>query len=158
VSLYNYDNLYDVWKESIYGVHLPHLVHYDDRNGMAYSIEGRMPFLDHRIAEYVATIRPEDFLKHGLRKFILRESCKQYLPDLVYNRTDKIGFYTPLIDALTKDQEWVKTRLKKRQLLKDDALQALLGKLATGSLTVPEATQLWRCLSANVWMDEFNVI
>ncbi len=157
VSLYKYNNLYDVWQESIYGVHLPHLVHYDDRNGMACSIEGRMPFLDHRIAEYVATIRPEDFLKHGLRKYILRESCKQYLPELVYNRTDKIGFYTPLIDALTKDQDWVKARIGKRQLLKHDAQNALFSKLAAGALTVPEATQLWRCLSANVWMDEFKV-
>ena len=158
VSLYDYNNPYDVWLESIYGVHLPHLVHYDDRNGMACSIEGRMPFLDHRIAEYVATIRPEDLLKHGYRKYILREACREYLPDLVYNRTDKIGFYTPLIDALTKDQEWVRNQVQKRHLLKSEALQGLLGKLASGSLTVPEATQLWRCLSANVWMDEFRIV
>ena len=156
VALYKYNNIYDVWRESIYGVHLPHLVHYDDRNGMACSIEGRMPFLDHRIAEFVATIRPEDFLKHGMRKYILRESCKQYLPELVYNRTDKIGFYTPLIDALTKDQEWVKTQTQSRHLLKDDYQQTLFNKLAGKTLTVPEATQLWRSLSANVWMNEFN--
>ena len=156
IEQYQYDNIYDVWRESIYSVHLPHLVHYDDRNGMACSIEGRMPFLDHRIAEYVATIRPEDFLKHGMRKYILRESCKQYLPELVYNRTDKIGFYTPLIDALTRDQEWVKSQIQKRHLLTDGHQQMLFDKLAGKTLTVPEATQLWRSLSANVWMDEFN--
>ena len=157
ISLYKYNNLNDVWRESIYGVHLPHLVHYDDRNGMAYSIEGRMPFLDHRIAEYVATIRPEDFLKHGMRKYILRESCKQYLPELVYNRTDKIGFYTPLIDALTKDEQWVRQQIQGRQILTGDAQQSLFNKLSSKILTVPEATQLWRSLSANVWMNEFNV-
>ena len=116
-----------------------------------------MPFLDHRIAEFVATIRPEDFLKYGLRKYILRESCKQYLPDLVYNRTDKIGFYTPLIDALTKDLDWVKTQLQTRHLLKDEYQQMLFDKLAGKALTVPEATQLWRSLSANVWMNEFRI-
>lgn len=157
VALYKYNNVYDVWRESIYGVHLPHLVHYDDRNGMAYSIEGRMPFLDHRIAEYVATIRPEDFLKHGLRKYILRESCKQYLPDIIYNRTDKIGFFTPLIDALTKDEKWVAAQMRNRRVLKEDNERALLAKLSAKTLTVPEATQIWRSLSVAIWMKEFNV-
>jgi len=157
IGQYKYDSIYDVWRESIYGVHIPHLVHYDDRNGMANSIEGRMPFLDHRIAEYVATIRPDDFLKHGLRKYILRESCRQYLPDLIYNRTDKIGFYTPLIDALAHDREWVTTQLHNRPLLKDETAGALLGKLPGKILTIPEALLIWRSLSASLWMDEFGV-
>ena len=158
VSLSNSDTFYDVWRESIYGVHIPHLVHYDDRNGMAYSIEGRMPFLDHRIAEYVATIRPEDFLKHGLRKYILRESCKQYLPELIYNRTDKIGFFTPLIDALTRDEKWVAAQMDSRHVLKTENKKALLSKLSAKTLTIPEALQIWRSISVNIWMDEFNII
>jgi asparagine synthase (glutamine-hydrolysing) len=157
VALYGYNSIYDVWRESIYGVHIPHLVHYDDRNGMANSIEGRMPFLDHRIAEYVATIRPDDFLKHGLRKYILRESCKQYLPDIIYNRTDKIGFYTPLIDALTRDKDWVAAQMQDKHLLKEADTTALLNKLAAQTLTVPEALQIWRSISVSLWMDEFRV-
>src|SRR5205823_4308693 len=139
------------------GVHIPHLVHYDDRNGMAYSIEGRMPFLDHRIAEFVATIKPGDFLKHGLRKYILRESCKQYLPDIIYNRTDKIGFYTPLIDALTKDEEWVRAKMQNKPLLKENNSRNLLDKLSAKSLSVPDALLIWRSISAGIWMDEFKV-
>lgn len=157
ISLYNYDSIYDVWKESIYGVHIPHLVHYDDRNGMANSIEGRMPFLDHRIAEYVATIQPDALLKHGLRKYILRETCRQYLPDIVYNRTDKIGFYTPLIDALTKDKEWVTAYMQGRPLLKDGHASMLLHKLSAQTISVPEALQIWRSLSAAIWMNEFHI-
>ena len=157
VSLSNSGTFYDVWRESIFGVHLPHLVHYDDRNGMACSIEGRMPFLDHRIAEYVATIRPEDFLKHGLRKYILRESCKQYLPDIIYNRTDKIGFFTPLIDALTKDEKWVAEQMHNRRILKEENVKTLLAKLSSKTLTIPDALQIWRSISVNIWMQEFNV-
>jgi asparagine synthase (glutamine-hydrolysing) len=146
-----------VWQESIYGVHLPHLVHYDDRNGMGCSIEGRMPFLDHRIAEIVATIRPDDFLVHGLRKYLLREACRQYLPDEVYNRTDKIGFFTPLIDALYKDEKWVAEKLVARQTLTQEYNTILLGKLSAKTLDVPTALQLWRAVSVNIWMDVFNV-
>ena len=157
VSLYNYDSIYDVWKESIYGVHIPHLVHYDDRNGMANSIEGRMPFLDHRIAEYVATIQPDSFLQHGLRKYILRESCKQYLPDIIYNRTDKIGFYTPLIDALAKDKDWVSTQLQSKPLFKEQTVKDLLHKLSAKTISVHEALQIWRGISTNTWMTQFGV-
>jgi asparagine synthase (glutamine-hydrolysing) len=157
VPLYNYNSPYDVWRESIYGVHIPHLVHYDDRNGMACSIEGRSPFLDHRIAEYVATIRPSDFLMHGHRKYILRESCKQYLPDIIYNRTDKIGFFTPLADALKRDAEWAASIMKRAGLFKEPHVNYLLGQLASGGLSTPDALHIWRCISAYIWMQEFNV-
>lgn len=157
IPLYSYNNMHDVWRESVYGVHIPHLVHYDDRNGMASSIEGRMPFLDHRIAEFVATIRPEDFLVNGQRKYILREACRQYLPDIIYNRTDKIGFYTPLVDALMKDKEWVSKQMGKRKLLVQDHQAALLAKLQSGKLNTPDALQIWRTMSLNIWMDQFKI-
>ncbi len=157
VSLYDYSNPYDVLLESIYGVHIPHLVHYDDRNGMACSIEGRMPFLDHRIAEFVTTIHADDFLKHGLRKYLLRKACKQYLPDIIYNRTDKIGFYTPLIDAIYRDEQWVSVQLQARPLLKQEHMKELVKKLQSKTLVMPDALQIWRTISVNIWMDQFNV-
>ncbi len=157
ISLYKYNNIYDVWKESIYGVHIPHLVHYDDRNGMAYSIEGRMPFLDHRIAEYIAKIKPEEFLKNGMRKYILRESCKQYLPEIVYNRKDKIGFFTPLINVIYAEQNWVSEQLRSNSLLTDAHIGKLLHKLKTNSLEINDALQIWRCISLNIWMKDFRI-
>ncbi len=157
ITLYNYNNPYDVWKESIYGAQIPHLVHYDDRNGMSSSIEGRMPFLDHRIAECVATIQSGAFLKYGLRKFLLRESCKQYLPSSVYNRTDKIGFYTPLLNALYKDADWVKTKLQSQPILKKECENILLKKLYGKTLTVSEGLQIWRSISVAIWQAEFGI-
>ena len=157
MSLRKYNNTYNVWMESIYGVHIPHLVHYDDRNAMADSIEGRMPFLDHRISEYIAKIRTSDFLKKGLRKYILRESCKQYIPDMIYNRKDKIGFYTPLIHSLIKDENWVSGQLQNNSLFKKDHTRELLHKLNTQKLNVNEALQIWRCLSVIIWMNVYKI-
>lgn len=157
VSLYKYNNIYDVWCESIYGVHIPHLVHYDDMNGMANSVEGRMPFLDHRIAEFVAKIKPEYFLKNGMRKYILRESCRQYLPDMVYNRKDKIGFFTPLISVLKEDANWVKGELTENKILVPEHLNQLHQKLSNNTLEINDALQIWRCISVNMWMKEFHI-
>ena len=158
VKMYSYENLYNVWSESVYGVHLPHLVQYDDRNGMAYSIEGRMPFLDHRIAEFVATIKPEEFLKNGLRKYILREACRQYMPDEVYNRTDKIGFFTPLADALMRDSEWVLPHFNNIPFIKPEFHKNLVAALNEKRLDTPNALHIWRQLSVSLWMKEFNIL
>jgi asparagine synthase (glutamine-hydrolysing) len=153
-----YDDPYKVWEESLYGVHLPHLVHYDDRNGMAYSIEGRMPFLDHRIAEYVAQIRTTEFLKDGRRKHILREACRQYLPDIIYNRTDKIGFHTPLAKMISKDTAWVANKLKSNTLLTGTTIASCTDNLSKGALNHEQTMLVWRAISAQLWMEEFNII
>ena len=157
VALYKYNNIHDVWRESVYGVHIPHLVHYDDRNGMSCSIEGRMPFLDHRIAEYVATIQPPYFLEGGKRKHILREACRQYLPDEIYNRTDKIGFYTPLVDALVRDSNWVAVQLVTANVYNAGHQRMLMHKLREEQLTVPDALLIWRAISVGLWMQAFDV-
>jgi asparagine synthase (glutamine-hydrolysing) len=157
VTLYKYNNIYDVWRESMYGVHMPHLVHYDDRNAMANSIEGRMPFLDNRIAELVACIRPDDFLKNGMRKYILRESCRQYLPEIVYNRKDKIGFYTPLLNMLASDATWVTEQMRCSKLLTESHNNLLINKLKRKTLNINEALQIWRNISVNIWMRDFQI-
>ena len=157
IKLDSYEKFYNVWSESVYGVHLPHLVHYDDRNGMAYSVEGRMPFLDHRIAEFVATIRPEEFLKNGLRKYILRETCKRYLPESVYSRTDKIGFFTPLADSLMRDKEWVFEHFTDNKYIDKEFHDSLVACLKNNALDTPNALHVWRQLSVALWMKEYNI-
>jgi asparagine synthase (glutamine-hydrolysing) len=153
----NYSDFYDVWLESIYGIHLPHLVHYDDRNAMAYSIEGRMPFLDHRIAECVATIQPSYFLKDGLRKYPLREACGEYLPQIIKERKDKIGFYTPLIDAMYKDTAWVSKNINEFSWIETDVKSNLLNQLSLHKLSINEALLLWRFVITNCWKQQFNI-
>lgn len=156
-TLPNYKYSYDVWVESIYGIHLPHLVHYDDRNAMSVSIEGRMPFLDHRLAECVAQIKIEDLFKDGMRKYPLRVACKSYIPDEVYNRRDKIGFYTPLIHSIYKDETWIIGILQKISWVKHDVLRELSKKIQSKKLTVNDALLIWRFASCALWVDQFNV-
>jgi len=74
---------------------LPTLLQYEDRNSMAFSIESRVPFLDHRLVEFVFSLSDEDKIKNGTTKFILRNSLKDILPEKVAERKDKKGFVTP---------------------------------------------------------------
>lgn len=65
-----------------------------DRMEMAHSIEGRVPFLDHKVAEYAAGM-PIHMKINGMReKHVLREAARDVIIDPVYNR-EKHPFMTP---------------------------------------------------------------
>ena len=73
---------------------LPQMLHYEDRNSMAFSIESRLPFLDYRLVEKTLTI-PMKYKTDSKQKFILKEVMNEIVPDDILNRTDKKGFATP---------------------------------------------------------------
>jgi asparagine synthase (glutamine-hydrolysing) len=77
-------------------VQLPNfiLTFLSDRMEMAHSIEGRVPFLDHKVAEYAAGL-PVHMKINGMReKHVLREAVRDVIVEPVYNR-EKHPFMTP---------------------------------------------------------------
>jgi asparagine synthase (glutamine-hydrolysing) len=74
---------------------LPALLRYEDKNSMALSIEARVPFLDHRLVEYIFSLPITQKLKNGWTKRILRNAMKGMVPEKVRKRRKKIAFATP---------------------------------------------------------------
>lgn len=74
---------------------LPKLLRFADRSSMAFSREVRLPYLDHRIVEYLFAIPEAQKIRGSMTKFVLRNALRGRLPDKVLNRTDKKGFETP---------------------------------------------------------------
>ena len=148
--------------EAVEQVAIPHLTHYDDRNGMARSIETRMPFLDHRLADVLAELQPSAFLSAGASKRILREACADLLPQAVLQRRDKLGFFTPLEVMMQRENDWV------RSVLLDDyssqlgfydlgEVERCLGVCARTTQIEEVALRVWRCLVVRLWAEEFDV-
>jgi len=88
-------------KDQIEKTNLPVLLHFEDRNSMASSVESRVPYLDHNLIEFAVNIPTEQKIHGTLTKIILREAMKPYLPDEIYRRTDKIGFNSPIEEKLS---------------------------------------------------------
>jgi len=82
---------------------VPALTHYEDRNSMAYSLEVRHPFLDHRVVDFALSLPPDWQFESGWTKNLLRQSFPE-LPDAVRWRKDKQGFTTP-------EELWLKRQL-----------------------------------------------
>jgi len=75
-----------------------------DRTSMANSLEVRVPYLDHRLVEFVCGL-PANMKLNGLTtKYILKKTAKDMLPDEIINRAKK-GFGVPVA-------KWVKNELK----------------------------------------------
>ncbi len=135
------------------------LLHYEDRNAMAFGVEARLPFLDHRLVEFLDTLDPTYKLREGQTKRVLREAMKGLLPEPVRLRRDKMGFVTPeaqwfrgplsdyvrevLSDRRTRERGYVNT---------EAALRAFDAHVA-GRINLSRA--IWRWLNVELWCRRF---
>lgn len=74
---------------------LPKLLRFADRSSMAFSREVRLPFLDHRVVEFLFAIPQDQKIRGNMTKYVLRKAMRGTIPEKVLQRTDKKGFETP---------------------------------------------------------------
>jgi asparagine synthase (glutamine-hydrolysing) len=139
-------------------MHLPALLHYEDRNSMAFSIETRLPFLDYRVVELGLSLPGAAKLAGGWTKLALRRAVDGRLPPGIVWRRDKIQFAVP-------QTEWLRGPLREhaRELLLDgsfdgrpvaDAAAASALMRDVDQLDRPRADRLWRMLALEAWYRE----
>ena len=135
---------------------LPALLHYEDRNSMAFSIESRVPFLDYRLVEFTLNLPLHYKINSGKRKYIIREACKNYLPTKIYNRHDKMGFVTP-------QEVWMKSHSNFFKPLYDQIDEITNGFIDTHKLSYEDFLNtfgdklLWKVIIFSQWVKRFNV-
>lgn len=76
--------------------HLQALLQVEDRTSMAWGLESRVPLLDYRLIERMASIPPTIKFKNGQLKHLFRQAIKNLLPAEILDRKDKMGFPVPL--------------------------------------------------------------
>lgn len=82
-------------KEDLFAFSLPILLRYEDKNSMAHSLEARLPFLDYRLAEMIASLPLTQKMRGGWTKYVLRQAIREFLPEKICQRKSKLGFVTP---------------------------------------------------------------
>jgi asparagine synthase (glutamine-hydrolysing) len=132
------------------------LLHFEDKNSMAFSLESRVPFLNHKLVEFAFTLQAEDRINNqAVTKYILREGMKPILPKAVYERKDKKGFVTP------GEIKWLKGPLK--HLLDMDynqfhwmdkgKLREIISAYKNGDTS--KSKLVWRLVATNYWLKHF---
>jgi asparagine synthase (glutamine-hydrolysing) len=79
------------------------MLHYFDRTSMAHSLEVRVPFLDHKVVEFCATIPAGLKVRRLTTKHVLKRAARGVVPDRIIDKP-KIGFFKPAIDAWFRSQ------------------------------------------------------
>ena len=124
---------------------------------MAFSLESRVPFLDHRLVEFAFTLTREDRINDKAEtKYILREALKPVLPKAVYERKDKKGFVTPgevkwlggplkhLLDIDYNQFDWMKRT----------ELKSMVAQYKKGDTR--KAAFVWRLAATDYWLKNFK--
>ncbi|AFH49783.1 Glutamine-hydrolyzing asparagine synthase [Ignavibacterium album JCM 16511] len=104
INVWEYNDLRTSQINDIDYYSVPFLNRYEDRNSMAFSKEIRLPFLDHRLVDFLVNISPDKKMKNGWSKYILRKSFPE-LPKQIRWRRDKKGFVLP-------ESKWLKEDLR----------------------------------------------
>jgi asparagine synthase (glutamine-hydrolysing) len=129
-----------------------------DRAGMCVSLEGREPFLDHRIIEWAAQL-PMDFkYRNGSKKFIIKEIVHKYIPKEMLDRP-KMGFAIPVEDWLKNDlKEFVDKYLdeafiEKQNIFNNKEIQRIRKSFYNGQ--TERAEKIWYILMFQMWYDKW---
>lgn len=135
---------------------LEHLLKWNDRNSMAFSIESRTPFLDYRLVEYTLLAEDSAKINNGYTKSILRESMRGILPEPIRLRRDKKGFATPQ-DEWFRDERFQKLVIdlldspdcRDRGYIDVDAALDLYGKHLRKEINISK--DIWKWVNLELW-------
>lgn len=129
-----------------------------DRSTMAVSLEGREPFLDHRIIEYAASL-PDSYKYHeGVKKRILRDIVYQYVPKSLLDRP-KMGFAIPIAEWMMTDlrdmvEEYLsEKRIKEQGILNWSEVQRMKSEFFNGKKEYD--TKIWYLLMFQMWYEKW---
>ena len=126
---------------------------------MRWAVEARLPFLDYRLVSFLFSLPPEQKIRGGFTKHVMREALKGIVPESIRMRTDKVGFSTPeaswyrmgMLDFMRSVLNDAITR--KRGLYDVERLSTLIEANASGK--VEAGRVLWRALNLELWFRRF---
>jgi asparagine synthase (glutamine-hydrolysing) len=137
---------------------LPALLQVEDRMSMAHGVEARVPFLDHPLVEFAATIPADIKFRNGELKRLLKAVFSDKLPVEIRERKDKMGFPVPL-------NLWIKQGGPARDMIGDilGSAKAKTRPYLSGGLSVDAVLDgqsvygrnLWALISLELWHQQF---
>jgi asparagine synthase (glutamine-hydrolysing) len=138
--------------------YLVELLMKQDQMSMATSIESRVPFLDHKLVEFVARLPDSSKLSGLTTKRVLRDAMRGILPASILNRP-KMGFPVPFgawTRGVWNDVAYdvlLDRRSRQRGIIDPAAVERLLASHAAG--TTDGGDRIWSLMNLELWYRTF---
>ncbi|MGC4100303.1 asparagine synthase (glutamine-hydrolyzing) [Ferruginibacter sp.] len=129
-----------------------------DRATMSVSLEGREPFLDHRIIEWAAKLPMEYKYNNGSKKFIIKEIVHKYIPKEMMDRPKK-GFGIPISHWLENELKpfvnayFDESFVQKQGIFNNEEVQKMRTSFYMGKKE--KAEKIWFFLMFQMWYDKW---
>tara|TARA_B000000475_G_C16005557_1_gene450754 strand:- start:2655 stop:4550 length:1896 start_codon:yes stop_codon:yes gene_type:complete len=158
-SLYDIDSLHDSLLNH-YEYKLEHLLKWEDKNSMAFSLESRVPFLDYRLVHKTLSLPSSSMIEKGVTKRILRESMSGIVPKKIRMRQDKVGFESP-------EGEWFRNpsfnkfiskilnseSFESRNIINSKSARSLYDKHLNNKIDV--SNEIWKMINLELWYRQY---
>jgi asparagine synthase (glutamine-hydrolysing) len=141
-----FSNLNEALHYSTFTYGLEKLLTFADRNAMAFSVEVRLPFLDHKMVEYLFSLPSDYKLHNGWTKYIQRMAFDTNIPEEITWRSEKVGFETP-------QEVWLQ-----HPVLKQEIVQAQKNLQLAGFLDKPIPGKEWIYYVSSGFLKTFGFI
>lgn len=128
-----------------------------DRASMLYSLETRVPLLDHRIVEFAFNLSTDLKIRNGTMKYLLKEVLYDHLPKQIFERK-KWGFSIPLVKWLKTDLKYLVDKytaeevITKHNLLQYPEVKKLRDQYLNGKDHL--FNRLWVIIVLHWWLEE----
>lgn len=141
---------------------LEHLLKWEDRNSMHFSIESRVPFLDYRLVEQGINMPDNLKIRNGMTKYVLRECVRDIVPAQILDNTYKVGYATPedIWFRNIKFKKFIYSLLKEGKPLSEPYVvshhfENVLNNHLTGKTNA--SSEIWRWVNLELWMRKYFI-
>jgi asparagine synthase (glutamine-hydrolysing) len=125
-----------------------------DKMTMATSVEGRVPFLDHRVVELAFRIPGKLKVKNGMTKAILKRAVSELIPEEIVHRP-KVGFHVPVtrwfeqvLDSLATEA-LLDSRMRALEIWDEGEIRKLLSLQRAGKGNY--GMRIWALVNFALW-------
>ncbi|MDP2696311.1 MAG: asparagine synthase (glutamine-hydrolyzing) [bacterium] len=144
----------------IFHTKLPRIIHSIDRAAMAYGVEHRVPFLDHRLVELGLSLPIRHRIRNGHQRFFIRQAMQSLLPKKVA--------WAPKRATPSPQREWFKDELRpwvqsilasksfgQRHYFDQKKVLAKYREYYTAKTTPKNSFHIWQWIHLEIWFRKY---
>jgi asparagine synthase (glutamine-hydrolysing) len=141
---------------------LPLILRMEDRSSMAFSIEARVPLLDHKLVEFGLSLPDHQKIQNGFSKAAMRHAVRGLMPETVRLRRTKLGFAGADRRWLSGDlrpqvTELIEDGLRCERFIDPAPLRSWYRSAEAPKASAEAYGSLFRVMALEMWMRAFDV-